>query len=287
MSPVYTKPFFYNIPWKSSSVHFGDHLGTQRGLGDDYRGNVALLDYPDARRMDLRQTLRDPFEQIQVRTFNQNNTTPVFAVCDVSSSMQFGNGRRKLDKAVEIASSIAYSAHHMGDICGFIAYGDRVIDELSTPPGHYLTQNLATIASLSEFREQQLGSQGIVEVPLFLSQKRSLVFWISDFHMDIELIEKSLNAMSAHQVIPIVLWEEREYKAMPTFGFGNLIDPETGLDRTVFFTKALRQKFVDAFTERRTALESLFLKFDYPALFIESDFSPDIISNYFEHYMSV
>ena len=65
------------------------------------------------------------------------------------------------------------------------------------------------------------------------------------------------------------------------------IDPETGLDRTVFFTKALRQKFVDAFTERRTALESLFLKFDYPALFIESDFSPDIISNYFEHYMSV
>lgn len=287
MNSAHSKPFLYNVPWKSSSVHFGDHLGTQRGLGDDYRGNVSLLEYPDARRMDVRQTLRDPFEQVQVRTYNQNNTTPVFAVCDVSSSMQFGNGRRKLDKAVEIASSIAYSAHYMGDICGFIAYGDRVIDELSTPPGHHLAQNLETIASLSDFREKNLNSQGILEVPLFLSQKRSLVFWISDFHMDTALIEKSLNAMSAHQVIPIVLWEEREYKGLPTFGFGNLIDPETGADRTVFFTRALRQKFVDAFTERRAALEALFIKFDYPALFIESDYSPDIISDYFAQYMSV
>jgi len=287
MSPAHTKPFLYNVPWKSSSVHFGDHLGTQRGLGDDYRGNVSLLEYPDARRMDVRQTLRDPYEQVQVRTFNQNNTTPVFAIYDVSSSMQFGNGRRKLDKAVEIASSIAYSAHHMGDICGFIAYGDRVIDDLSTPAGHHLTQNLETIAELGNFNAHHLGSQGILEVPLFLSQKRSLVFWISDFHMETELIEKSLNAMSAHQVIPIVLWEAREYSNLPTFGFGNLIDPETGADRTVFFTRALRQKFVDAFTERREALEGLFLKFDYPALFIESDYSPDIISDYFAHYMSV
>lgn len=287
MSTVHTKPFFYNVPWKSSSVHFGDHLGTQRGLGDDYRGNVSLLEYPDARRMDVRQTLRDPYEQVQVRTYNQSNTTPVFAVCDVSSSMQFGNDRRKLDKAIEIASSIAYSAHHMGDICGFIAYGKRVIDELSTPPGHHLAQNLETIAGLENFREKNLNSQGILEVPLFLSQKRSLVFWISDFHMDTVLIEQSLNAMSAHQVIPIVLWEECEYKRLPTFGFGNLIDPETGADRTVFFTRQLRQKFVDAFTERRETLQALFLKFDYPALFIESDYSPDIISDYFAQYMSV
>ena len=287
MTPAYTKPFLYNVPWKSSSVHFGDHLGTQRGLGDDYRGNVSLLEYADARRMDVRHTLRDPFEQVQVRTYNQNNTTPVFAVCDVSSSMQFGASPRKLDKATEIASSIACSAHHMGDICGFIAYGHRVIDELSTPASHHLSQNLETIAGLAAFNERNLNSGGILEVPLFLSQKRSLVFWVSDFHMELELIEKSLNAMSAHQVIPIVLWDEREYKGLPTFGFGNLIDPETGADRTVFFTKALRQKFIDAFRERREALENLFLKFDYPALFIESEYSPDIISNYFAQYMSV
>lgn len=287
MTQAQMKPFFYTLPWKSSSVHFGDHRGTQRGLGDDYRGNVSLIDYPDARRMDLRQTLRDPYQQVQVKTFNQNNTTPIFALCDLSSSMQFAAKKRKLDKATEIACSIAYSAFHANDVFGFIAYGDRVIDELSVPLSHHISQSIEIISGLSNYKQRQVGSQGIVDVPHFLSQRRSLVFWISDFHMSLELIEQSLNAMSAHQVVPIVLWEEREYKSLPRFGFGNMIDPESGLNRTVFFRDELRQKFINAFERRRKTLESLFLKFDYPALFIEADYTPDIISNYFEQYMSL
>ena len=57
MIPAYAQAFTYQIPWKSSSIHAGEHSGSQRGLGFDYRGNVSLLDYPDARRMDLRQTI--------------------------------------------------------------------------------------------------------------------------------------------------------------------------------------------------------------------------------------
>lgn len=287
MTQAHMKPFFYTLLWKSSSVHFGDHRGTQRGLGDDYRGNVSLIDYPDARRMDLRQTLRDPYQQVQVRTFNQNNTTPIFAVCDLSSSMQFGTKKRKLDKAMEIACSIAFSAFNAGDVFSFIAYGDHVIDEFSVPLSHQVSQSIETISGLSTFKKRQIGPQGILDVPHFLSQRRSLVFWISDFHMSLELIEQSLNAMSAHQVVPIVLWEEQEYKALPRFGFGNMIDPESGVNRTVFFRDTLRQKFIDAFEKRRGMLESLFLKFDYPALFIEGEYSPEIISNYFEQYMSL
>ena len=71
MIPSYAKLFSYQIPWKSSSLHFGGHRGTQRGLGFEYRGNVPLIDYPDARRMDLRQTLQDPYEQIQVKIFKK------------------------------------------------------------------------------------------------------------------------------------------------------------------------------------------------------------------------
>lgn len=287
MSIGHSKRFFYNIPWKSSSVHLGNHFGTQRGLGDDYKGNVNLVDYPDARRMDLRQTLRDPFEQVQVRTFNQDNTTPIFAVCDLSSSMQFGSGRRKLDKAMDIALSIAYSAFHAGDIFGLVAYADHVFDEFSTAASHHLTQNLETISRISDFNQGQLGSRGLIDMPDYLSQKRSLVFWISDFHMDIAMIEKSLNAMSAHQVVPIVLWEEREYKSLPNFGFANLIDPESGLDQTVFFRKALKEKYIESFLKRRDLLESVFIRFEYPPLFIESEYSPDIISNYFEQYMNL
>lgn len=280
----YVKPFAYSTPWKSSSVHFGDHRGTQRGLGDDYRGNVSLVDYPDARRMDLRQTLRDPYEQIQVKTFNQNNTTPLFAICDVSSSMQFGSKQRKLELAMHIAASIAYSAHGMGDLFSLIAYNNHVIEDLTLPLSHHLFNSLEVIDQLSDYQSKLAGSEGVADVPVYLSQHRSLVFWISDFHMPLELIEKTLNAMSAHQVVPIVLWDDREHKNLPQFGFGNLIDPETGLARTLFFRKSLRDQFIEAFNTRREALDRLFLKFDYPPLYLQGEFNPEALTNYFEQY---
>lgn len=278
------KPFIYAMPWKSSSVHFGDHRGTQRGLGDEYRGNASLIDYPDARRMDLRQTLRDPYEQIQVKTFNQNNTTPMYAVCDVSSSMQFGSKQSKLEFAMQISASIAYSADGMGDLFSLIAYNNHVLEELTLPLSHHLFNSLEVIQQLAEYQSKYASSEGVVNVPMYLSQHRSLVFWISDFHMPLELIEQTLNAMSAHQVVPIVLWDDREHKNLPQFGFGNLIDPETGLARMMFFTKSLRDQFVEAFNRRREALDRLFLKFDYPPLYLQGQFNPETLTNYFEQY---
>jgi hypothetical protein len=174
--------------------------------------------------MDLRQTLRDPYEQIQVKTFNQNNTTPIYAVCDVSSSMQFGSKQSKLELAMQISASIAYSADGMGDLFGLIAYNNHVIEDFTLPLSHHLFNSLEVIQQLANYQNKYASSEGVVNVPMYLSQHRSLVFWISDFHMPLELIEQTLNAMSAHQVVPIVLWDDKEHKNLPQFGFGNLID---------------------------------------------------------------
>jgi len=278
------KPFTYSTPWKSSSVHFGDHRGTQRGLGDDYRGNVSLIDYPDARRMDLRQTLRDPYEQIQVKTFNQNNITPVFAICDISSSMQFGDKQSKLQLAEHISASIAYSAYEMGDLFSLISYNDHVVEDLTLPLSHHLFNSIEVIQKLANYQSRHSGSEGVLDVSMYLSIHRSLVFWISDFHMPIALIEQTLNAMSAHQVVPIVLWDDGEHKSLPQFGFGNLIDPETGVARMMFFRKSLRDQFIEAFKIRRDALDQLFLKFGYPPLYLQGQFNPETLTNYFEQY---
>ena len=45
----------------------------QRGLGFEFRNNVSLMDFPDARRINLHQTILDPYEQVQVKLFDQNN----------------------------------------------------------------------------------------------------------------------------------------------------------------------------------------------------------------------
>lgn len=287
MIPAYAKPFTYTIPWRSSSVHFGGHRGTQRGLGFEYRGNVPLVDYPDARRMDLRQSLRDPFEQVQVKLYNQDNTTPVFVVCDLSGSMQFRGARRKLDLAREIAASVAYSAHEASDLFGLVGYHDQVEETLTLPLSHHVHQAFETIAQLDSFTRLRTGPEGILEVPQYLSQHRGLVFWISDFHMPLELIAEAFNMMSLHQVIPVVLWDAHEFRALPRFGFGNLIDPETGRTRVIFFREAVRAQFEAAFAARREALEDLFERFDSPGHFIEGDFDADAMSHYFEQYMSL
>lgn len=287
MIPSYAKIFTYQVPWKSNSIHFGGHKGLQRGLGFEYRGNVPLIDYPDARRMDLRQTLRDPYEQVQIKLFNQDNTTPIFAVCDLSSSMQYRGRMRKLDQAKEIAASIAYSASETGDVFSFIAYNNHVIEELTLPLSHHLHHSFEIIERLSDYEKMRVGSEGILDVPQYLSQNKAMVFWISDFHMPIVQIEQAFNAMSAHQIVPIVLWDEYEYTKLPKFGFSNMIDPETGASRTIFFRDAIRQQFEEAFAERKQALETLFSSFDIQAIYINNKFDPEAMSHYFEQYMSL
>ncbi|WP_081726711.1 DUF58 domain-containing protein [Methylophilus sp. 5] len=281
----YARPFEYVIGWKSDSIQLGDHMGTQRGIGSDYRGTINLVDYPDARRMDLRQTIRDPFEQVKVRQFNQDSTTPIYAVCDVSGSMQFRGRQRKLDTAIEVATAVANSAQQAGDLFGFIGYNQQVLEDYTLPLSRNFHQSKQTIALLHDYQHLRIGVDGVTEMPDFLGQTRALVFWISDFHMPLAQIEKTLLAMSAHKVIPIVLWDDEEYKKLPKFGFGTMIDLETGRNRTLFFRSEVKAKFVAAFNARRHALENLFMRFDSPALFMHGDYRPELMTHYFEQAM--
>jgi uncharacterized protein (DUF58 family) len=282
MIPDYAQPFFYQVPWRSASVHTGEHLGIQRGPGDEFSKHVSLVDYPDARRVDLRQTIRDPYEQIQVRVFKQEASSPLYAVCDLSSSMQFQGQLRKLDTLQAVAASIACSAHENSDLFGMVSYDQHVIPHLSLPPGHHAHQSFATIDELGDFRSARRDGSGVVEAAGLLGQQKGLVFWISDFHLPLSLIEHGLNLMANHQIIPIVLWDPLEYQRLPRFGFGNLQDPETGEQKTIFFRQAIRAQFVQMFEQRKQALDQLFARFDIRPLYVSGRFEAALLSDYFE-----
>ena len=286
MLPAYIKPFSYQIPWKASSVHAGDHQGMQRGLGVEYKGNTSLLDYPDPRRMDLRQTLRDPYEQVQVRLFHQDSITPVYAVCDLSSSMQYKGARRKMELVQEVAASVAYSVSEENDVFSLIGYDQHVLDDYVLPLSYQVHEALERIDAFTRIETLGRGSTGILEVAPFLSQNRGLVFWISDFHMPFDTIIQAMNMFSRHQVVPVVLWEEEEYRRLPRFGLGTMLDPETGRDRTIFFRESVRAKFIAAFEQRRAALEDLFLAFESPPHFVSGVFEAEAMTHYFEKYLT-
>ena len=169
----------------------------------------------------------------------------------------------------------------------FIGYNGHVMEEMTLPLSHQVHQALEIIDQLHGYDRMGVGGEGILEVSQYLSQNRGLVFWISDFHLPLTLIEQAFSMMSMHHVIPVVLWDDSESKTLPKFGFGNMIDPETGLQRTMFFRPSVRLRFEEAFAARRQALEEVFARFDSQPLYVRGAFDPETMSQYFEQWMSL
>ena len=280
------KEFSYHISWRSRGRHSGSHSSTQRGMGMEFRGHTTLLSYPDPRRIDIRQTIRDPLEQVYVRIFNQKSATPVFAIADLSGSMNFGGKQSKVVLTSKIASAIAMSATHNSDPFGFIGFDDVVREDWLCTQSFRAHQALELTAALKNFEPEQVGSAGLNDVNRFLPRERSLIFLISDFHMPINELEDSLSLMMQHHVVPIVLWDSSEYKNLPEFGITSLTDCETGEKRTLFLRKDMRANIVASFEARRAEIEALFMKFDMAPFFVEGDFDADALTEYFHQFVA-
>ncbi len=287
MVPAYAKAFNYQINWRSRSYHDGYHRGAQIGTGLEFRGNSPLLDYPDARRIDIRQTIRDPAEQVHVRVFNQKNPTPIFAVCDLSGSMQFCGNRNKMELASEITASIAYSASQSSDPFAFIGFDQVVREDWLTHLSTRMQDAFSLAERLRTYKPATRGEEGLLKVSAYLGRARALVFLVSDFHMPLATLEKALNMLSRHHVVPIVIWDFEEYKKLPKFGFSTITDPQTGEMRTLFFREELRKKFEQKFLERRQALQALFTRYQSPPCFVENQFEAEKISEYFQQFSAL
>lgn len=280
------KEFSYQAGWRSRGRHPGRHASSQRGLGMEFRGHAPLIAYPDPRRIDLRQTMRDPFDQVWVRIFNQKSSIPVYVVCDLSGSMGFSGQMRKLQVASDIAASAAWSAYRVNDPFGFIGFDDQVREDWMFSSSVKVHGAFDIAERLASYRPGHVGAQGLQDVSRFLSRERSLVLLVSDFHMPLPELEQALGTLLRHHVVPMVLWDGAEYRNLPEFGVASVTDCETGARRTLFLRKSLRERILQSFEERREALEKLFMRCDMPPLFIEDGFEPDDLTEYFYQFVA-
>ncbi len=285
MPPVH-KEFNYQIGWRSRGRHPGRHASVQRGLGMEFRGHAPLIAYPDPRRIDLRQTIRDPFDQVWVKIFNQKSSVPVFVACDLSGSMGFSGQMRKLEIASEITASAAWSAYRVNDPFGFIGFDEAVREDWMFQSSVKVHGAFEMAEHLATYRPGHTGAQGMRDISQFLSRERSLVLLISDFHMPLEDLEQALGTLIRHHVVPLVLWDSAEYRNLPEFGVTSITDCETGARRTLFLRKDYRDRIVQSFEARRDALEKLFMRFDMPPLFIEDGFDADDLTEYFYQFVA-
>jgi|TARA_B100000780_G_scaffold112593_1_gene78855 uncharacterized protein (DUF58 family) len=279
-----TETFDYHINWKTRGQHPGQHKSDQRGMGLEFAGHSNLLDYPDPRRIDLRQTIRDPLEQIYVRIFNQRSATPVVIVSDLSASMGFGIEKSKLHFASEISTVIANSVITRSDAIGFIGFNDQTETDWWAPISYRPQRTNLLIEKLKNYQPKNSSHQGIKRVSQVLPNDHTLVFLISDFHMPIDDIEESLSKLTKHTIVPIVIWNKAEYKDLPNFGIMNLNDPESGESTTLFLRKKLKAKIIDKFEQRKVKLQNIFLKYNSPPFFVEDKFYPLAMTQYFNEY---
>lgn len=280
------KKFYYSIGWRSRARHPGSHNSNQRGMGMEFRGHTTLLSYPDPRRIDIRQTIRDPLEQVHVRIFNQKSISPVYALCDLSASMNFGSHYRKLSIASDIIKSVAQSASHAGDPFTFIGFDEEVREDWLTPASFKPHHAIEMADKLKDYHPTAENSRGLLDVMRYLTRERALIFLISDFHMPLKDLEAAMSELLRHHVVPIVLWDKGEYENLPDFGITNITDSETGAKRTLFLRKDYKQRIIDSFEARKIAINTLFMQFDTPPIFLESTFDADELTEYFHQFIA-
>jgi len=270
--------FNYQIHWRSRSRHPGHHPGSLAGVGFEYLGAVPFASQPDARHLDVRAMLADPFGKLMVKSFRQRAAIPVYLLADVSASMGF---RRKTARLAEFGATLAWSAWRTGDPFGCFACDGAIQWDLSLPLR--LQKGVAEEwrERFEQFQPRSSQHQGLLEAALQLGRQRALVFLATDFHLPDAELEALVNALALHDVVPVVLWDSSEYENLPNWGWAELQDAETGQRRRLFLRPSLREKIVLSYAQRREDLVKLCSTFGREPFFMADSFDAEAMTQYF------
>ncbi|MBS1213311.1 MAG: uncharacterized protein H6R26_1928 [Proteobacteria bacterium] len=273
--------FHYRVPWRAKGAHPGHHAGATTGDGFEFHGHAPLTARPDPRHLDVRATLSEPFGQLMVKSFRQSSAIPVYLLADLSASMNFAGTRRKIDLLAEFAAAIAFSAYRTGDPFGLFACDDRIRQELTIPLRWHKGLAAEMLARLAAFQPAGPNARGLLETVPELGRQKALVFVASDFHFPSVELESLLDALAHHDVVPVVLWDSAEYEKLPSWGWADLADAETGQTRRMFMRPSLRAAIGECYKRRREELRHLFVSRGREPFFLVDRFDPDTLTRYF------
>ena len=247
----------YRIVWRSRALRHGAHRSVQSGAGGLFRDLASLLEYNDPRRIDLRQSLRDPFEALHVRRFEEKSQIGVVMLLDVSGSMGFHGAARKMALAADLAQTFATAVRRAGDTFALYAADETVRDELSVLPTRSRAGEADMVARLRAWVPERKGAAGLIEAARKVGRRRNLVLVVSDFLLPEDQLEALFEALAGHDVVPIRIADSRESLRLPAWGLVELADLETGRRRLVVMRPALRAEWQRRFEARRSLFRSL------------------------------
>ena len=270
--------FTYSISWRSRNNSYGNNLSSKIGNDFEYSGSKNFNDHPDLTRIDIKNSITDPYENIYVKTYNLNNPINLVVLCDISSSMFVSKNNDVMIKA--LSKIIAQSAIDQGDRFGMICFNDSIENNYLLEPGNnfqYINKWIDGII----FNTNRNSSNGINKIDKYLPEEKSLVFLISDFHYSLKKIDRILGQLSNHHVIPIFISSEGEIKKMPNYGFRKFTDSELDLEHEVFLRPSVKDKILSDYEEMKIKIFNVFSKKHLKQIVINGDIDIETIQKYF------
>ena len=270
--------FTYSISWRSKNYRYGSNLSSKIGNDFEYSGSKNFNEHPDLTRIDIKNSITDPFENIFVKTYNLNNPINLVALCDISSSMFVNKKNGSVIK--DLAKIIARSAVGQGDQFSMLCYNDLIKKNFLLEPSDNLRYINKWIDGVL-FDSNTSSSEGIKEINKYLPEEKSLIFWISDFHLSLDEIEKILNQLSSHHVIPLFISSEAEIKKLPKYGFRKFIDSELNLDYEVFLRPRIKEKLLLDYNDTKEKISRIFSKKQLKQIVVDERIDIEEIQKYF------
>ncbi len=278
---VRIRELHYRIAGAASGLFPGAHRSRTGDAGFEFRGHAALHDAPDARRLDLHASLRDPFGNWMVRLHSERKSIPVMVVADLSASMGFEGAQRKLDVLADFTESLAWSAWRTGDSFGFVGCDEQVRRDFTQPQTRSRGAGIALAERLRTLQPQGRSAAALREAHRHLPRQRGLVFLVSDFHLELDGLDGVLDSLAPHDIVPVVLWQPAEFALGATRGLAQVREPESGTVRWLWWRPALHERWQAAHDARREALLALFRRRRLDPLFIEGAFDADAVTRHF------
>ncbi|MEE7457348.1 MxaS protein [Methylorubrum populi] len=266
--------------WRPGGHRVGAHRGRDAGGLGTFRDQVAFLRLPDARRIDLRASLRDPFEGVVVRRFETRTPVETWALVDLSASMRFQGRADRLGLAQAFCAALARSATRIGDGFGLIGCDAALREAFTLPATRHRAAAQAAVARLGEATCDGRGAEGLLEAARRLAGRPKLVFLVSDFRWPQALIEAVFAALALHDVTPVLLADAAEDEGLPAWGLAELDDLEGAGRRLVFLRPSLRRRWIAREAERVEALRRICAPFARPPFRLADRFDAEALSRH-------
>ena len=221
----------------------GQYHSTFKGHGMEFADVRLYQPGDDYRTIDWNVTARTG--QLHVKQHHEERQQTLLLAIDVSGSLRFGTtGRLKSDVLAEVCALLAFSAIRSQDRVGLLLFSDRV--ELYLPPRKGSEHVLRIIREILYFRPKGRATDfsGAFSAINRLLPRKATVFLCSDFQAP---LGRGLPVMARRHDVTAVLVEDPAELALPSSGWIEWTDPETGRHGWVDTrSAALRDRFRDA-----------------------------------------